>query len=91
MESTSRQKILPNVPKHIRKQHSYLSSDFASEMSLHASYCTMYYTLNNGNKTWRRRKQGQAVLEEAEIRSSDALGRTVHLIHRRKSRNYVCL
>ncbi|GBM75665.1 hypothetical protein AVEN_269893-1 [Araneus ventricosus] len=33
-----------------------------------------YYTFNNGNETWQRRKQGQAVLEEAEIRSSDYLG-----------------
>ncbi|GBM19665.1 hypothetical protein AVEN_199839-1 [Araneus ventricosus] len=47
-----------------------------------------YYTLNNGNKTWQRRKQGQAVLEEAKIRSSYALGRvyTVHSIHRRISK-----
>ncbi|GBN88403.1 hypothetical protein AVEN_123627-1 [Araneus ventricosus] len=39
-----------------------------------------FYTSNNGNKTWQRRKQGQVVPEQAGIRSSDALGRvcTVH-------------
>ncbi|GBM35595.1 hypothetical protein AVEN_255757-1 [Araneus ventricosus] len=39
----SRQKMLLNVPKHLRKQHSHLSSDFAHKMSLHAPYCTMKY------------------------------------------------
>ncbi|GBL85053.1 hypothetical protein AVEN_221290-1 [Araneus ventricosus] len=50
------------------------------------------YTWNNGNKTWQRRKQGEVVLEQAEIRSSDALGRvcTVHPVHRRISKK-LCL
>ncbi|GBM09683.1 hypothetical protein AVEN_186395-1 [Araneus ventricosus] len=42
-ETTSRQKMLLNVPKNLRKQHLHLSSDFASKMSLHAPYCTMKY------------------------------------------------
>ncbi|GBN35078.1 hypothetical protein AVEN_233725-1 [Araneus ventricosus] len=39
----SRQKILLNVPKHLTKEHSHFSSDFAPKMSLHAPYCTMKY------------------------------------------------
>ncbi|GBL83805.1 hypothetical protein AVEN_132686-1 [Araneus ventricosus] len=38
-----RQIMLLNVPKHLRKQHSYFSADFAPKMSLHAPYCTMKY------------------------------------------------
>ncbi|GBM64439.1 hypothetical protein AVEN_166682-1 [Araneus ventricosus] len=51
-----------------------------------------YYTWNNGNKTWQRRKRGKIALEQAEIRSSDALGRvcTVHPIHKRISKK-LCL
>ncbi|GBN15458.1 hypothetical protein AVEN_133019-1, partial [Araneus ventricosus] len=32
---TSRQKMLPNVPKQLWKQHSHFSSVFAPRMSLH--------------------------------------------------------
>ncbi|GBO12163.1 hypothetical protein AVEN_14835-1 [Araneus ventricosus] len=80
-ESTSRQKMLLNVLKHPRKQHSHLSLDFAPKMSLHAPYCTTkYHAWNNGNKTWQRRKQGQVVPEQEGIRSSGALGR-VYTVH----------
>ncbi|GBN38663.1 hypothetical protein AVEN_17118-1 [Araneus ventricosus] len=80
-ESTSRQKVLLNVPKHLRKQHSPLFSDFTPEMSLHCPYCTTkYFTWNNGDKTWQRRKQGQVVPEQEGIRSSDALG-WVYTVH----------
>ncbi|GBN57734.1 hypothetical protein AVEN_255021-1 [Araneus ventricosus] len=50
-----------------------------------------YYTWNNSKKTWQRRKQREAVLEEAEIRSSYALRRvyTVHPIHKGISRKSI--
>ncbi|GBM09009.1 hypothetical protein AVEN_229044-1 [Araneus ventricosus] len=72
-------------PSTLRKQNAHLSSDFTRTL-LH-NEAPQYYTLNNGNKTWQRQKQGQAVLEEAEIRSSDALGLmyTVHPIRNPKS------
>ncbi|GBN01982.1 hypothetical protein AVEN_166596-1 [Araneus ventricosus] len=42
-EFTSRQKMLLNGPKRLRKQRSHFSSDFPPEMSLHVPYCTMKY------------------------------------------------
>ncbi|GBN21620.1 hypothetical protein AVEN_247403-1 [Araneus ventricosus] len=69
------------MPKHVSRQHLYLSSDFGPKMSLHSLYCTTkYYTWNNGNKTWQRRKQGQIAPEQEGIRSSYSLGwmYTVH-------------
>ncbi|GBM01294.1 hypothetical protein AVEN_170345-1 [Araneus ventricosus] len=42
-ETSPRQKLLLNLPKHLRKQHSYLSSDFALKMSLHTPYYTVKY------------------------------------------------
>ncbi|GBM42594.1 hypothetical protein AVEN_183874-1 [Araneus ventricosus] len=35
--------MLLNVPKHLRRQHSQLSSGFATKMSLHAPYSIMKY------------------------------------------------
>ncbi|GBM55092.1 hypothetical protein AVEN_55975-1 [Araneus ventricosus] len=72
-ESTSRQKMLFNMPKYVRKQHSHLSSDSARTL-LH-NEIPKYYTWNNGNKAWQHRKQGQVVLDQPEIKSCNALGR----------------
>ncbi|GBL72326.1 hypothetical protein AVEN_115273-1 [Araneus ventricosus] len=77
-ESTSRQKMLPNVPKHLRKRKKHISffslctQDEFTRTLLH-NEVPKYSILNNGNKTWQRRKQGQSVLEEAEIRSFSKL------------------
>ncbi|GBM43163.1 hypothetical protein AVEN_128488-1 [Araneus ventricosus] len=83
-ESTSRQKMLLNVSKHLKKQHSYLSLDFVPKMSFLAPYCTTKYpstTLGtNGSKTWQRRKKGQVAPEQEGIKSNDALGR-VYTMH----------
>ncbi|GBN61785.1 hypothetical protein AVEN_227600-1, partial [Araneus ventricosus] len=83
-ESTSRQKMLLNVLKHLRKQHSHLSLDFAPKMSLHAPYCTTKYPSTTlGTMATRHGnvgKKGQVVPEQEGIRSSDALGR-VYTVH----------
>ncbi|GBL83375.1 hypothetical protein AVEN_110685-1 [Araneus ventricosus] len=71
-ESTSRQKMLPKVTKHMRKQHLHLSSDFAR--TLLYNQVPKNYTWNNRNKTRQHLKQGQVVPEQEVIRSNDYLG-----------------
>ncbi|GBL83735.1 hypothetical protein AVEN_132644-1 [Araneus ventricosus] len=89
--------MLLNVPKHLRKQHSHLTSFFRLftqdefALTLLHNEVPNFYTLNNGNKTWQRRKQGQVVLAEAELplRACDGLANIeAHLGKRRKT---ICL
>ncbi|GBN54287.1 hypothetical protein AVEN_43909-1 [Araneus ventricosus] len=67
-ESISRQKMLLNVPKHLRKQHSHVSSNSAPKMSLHAPYCTTKYPSTTlGTMETRHRKdesKGRLLLRE---------------------------
>ncbi|GBL96473.1 hypothetical protein AVEN_229925-1 [Araneus ventricosus] len=82
------------APEEATHSHLSSSSDFAHKFAptLFHNEVHKYFTWTNGNKTWQRRKKEQPILEEVEIRSSDALGRvyTVHQIQTRISKK-VCL